>query len=67
MPTSSSNNAPAGGVTLTDFKLTGELGGEVAAFTLTATVQVEDAQGGALTLLSGPVALTQLGKGKNGR
>ena len=52
------NGAPAGGVTLSDFKLTGDLGGEVAAFTLTANARVEDAKGGSLELLSGPVALT---------
>src|SRR5665213_737516 len=51
-------NAPAGGVTLEDFKLTGDLGGEVAAFTLTANATVGDAHGGSLELLSGPVALT---------
>jgi hypothetical protein len=54
-------DTPAGGVTLSDFKLTGELGGEIAAFTLTANAKVEDAKGGSLELLSGPVALTSLG------
>jgi len=49
------------GITLQDFKLTGDLGGEVAAFTLTGNATVEDAKGGALELLSGPVALTSLG------
>ena len=44
-----------------DFKLTGDLGGDVAAFTLTANANVEDAKGGSLELLSGPVALTSLG------
>jgi hypothetical protein len=48
------------GVTLEDFKLTGNLGGDVAAFTLTATAQVDEAKGGTLKLLSGPVALTGL-------
>jgi hypothetical protein len=48
------------GITLSDFKLTGDLGGEVAAFTLTANAKVEDAKGGSLELLSGPVALTSL-------
>ena len=52
--------AAAGGITLSDFKLTGDLGGEVAAFTLTANAKVEDAKGGSLELLSGPVALTSL-------
>ena len=54
------SRAAAGGITLSDFKLTGDLGGEVAAFTLTATANVEDARGGTLELLSGPVALTSL-------
>src|ERR1017187_4290163 len=53
-------NPQAGAVTLSDFKLTGDLGGEVAAFTLTANAKVEDAKGGSLELLSGPVALTSL-------
>jgi hypothetical protein len=60
MPTTTVKNAPPGGVTLSDFKLTGDLGGEAAAFTLTATASVDDAKGGTLELLSGPVALTSL-------
>jgi hypothetical protein len=56
-----SRNVPAGSVTLQDFKLTGELGGDIAAFTLTANVRVENAAGGSLELLSGPVALTAIG------
>ena len=51
----------AGGITLQDFKLTGDLGGDVAAFTLTASAKVDDSHGGALELLAGPVALTSLG------
>ena len=47
-------------ITLRDFKLTGNLGGETAAFTLNATAQVDDSKGGALQLLAGPVALTSL-------
>ena len=50
----------SGGVTLTDFKLTGDLTGGVAAFTLTANATVSDSKGGSLELLSGPVALTGL-------
>jgi hypothetical protein len=50
----------SGGVTLTDFKLTGDLTGGVAAFTLTANAVVGDKNGGSLPLLSGPVALTGL-------
>jgi hypothetical protein len=48
------------GVTLTDFKLTGDLTGGVAAFTLTANAIVGNSDGGSLRLLSGPVALTGL-------
>ena len=51
---------PSGGVTLSDFKLIGDLGGDVAAFTLTANATVEDNKGDSLELLSGPVALTGL-------
>ncbi|MBI3881002.1 MAG: hypothetical protein HY301_13200 [Verrucomicrobia bacterium] len=50
--------APAPVITLSDFKLTGELAGERAAFTLTAKAKVEDTKGGSLELLSGTVALT---------
>lgn len=50
----------SGGVTLTDFKLTGDLGGGIAAFTLTANAIVGHNNGGSLELLSGPVALTGL-------
>jgi hypothetical protein len=51
----------AGGITLENFKLIGDLSGDVAAFTLTANAKVEEARGGSLELLSGPVALTGLG------
>jgi hypothetical protein len=51
----------AANVTLRDFKLTGDLNSERAAFTLNAVVKVENAKGGSLDLLSGPVALTELG------
>src|SRR5579863_1501320 len=50
----------AAGITLQDFKLTGKLTGEVAAFTLTANAKVDDSRGGQLVLLSGPVALNSL-------
>ncbi len=50
------SNAP---VTLTDFKLVGNLGGDLADFTLTANAHVEG-NGGKLDLLSGPVALTAI-------
>lgn len=51
----------AGGITLENFKLTGDVGGDVAAFTLTANAKVEESRGGSLELLSGPVALTGVG------
>ena len=54
------SRAAAGGITLEDFKLTGALGGDAAAFTLTANAKVEDSHGGSLELLSGPVALAAL-------
>ena len=56
------SRAAVGGITLSDFKLTGDLGGDIAAFTLTANAKVEDTKGGALELLAGPVALTSLGE-----
>ena len=59
-PAPSKTATPASGITLSDFKLTGDLGGDVASFTLTATALVGDAKGGSLELLSGPVALTGL-------
>ncbi|MGA3179583.1 MAG: hypothetical protein ABSF38_04490 [Verrucomicrobiota bacterium] len=52
--------APATPVTLTDFKLVGNLSNDLADFTLTATAHVLDTQGGALDLLYGPVALTEI-------
>ncbi len=48
-------------VTLHDFKMVGELTGDNAAFTLTATARVDNSKGGTLDLLSGPVALTEVG------
>ncbi|HXF09180.1 MAG TPA: hypothetical protein VN625_00235, partial [Desulfuromonadaceae bacterium] len=57
--------ASAAAPALSDFKLTGDLGGEVAAFTLTANVRVENPAGGTLELLSGPVALTSIGAHSN--
>ncbi len=56
------NTRPADGVTLRDFKLTGNLAGDHANFTLTAIASVGNAKGGTLDLLSGKVALTELGK-----
>ena len=51
---------PLAAVTLTDFKLTGNLSGDLADFTLAATAHVTDSRGGSLDLLSGPVALTAI-------
>src|SRR5437773_2689732 len=48
-------------VTLSDFKLAGNLGSNHASFILTATAQVENPKGASLELLSGPVALTGIG------
>jgi hypothetical protein len=45
-------------VTLSDFKLAGDLGGDRASFVLTATARVDNPKGGSLDLLSGVVALT---------
>ena len=52
--------AAAGGITLENFKLAGDLRGGRAAFTLTATARVADARGGSLDLISGTVALTSM-------
>src|SRR5512140_3523310 len=52
-------NPPAANVTLDNFKLVGELSGEQATFTLTATARVESHKGASLELLSGAVALTE--------
>ncbi len=54
-------DAPSGGVTLRDFKLTGDLSGDNAAFTITAIAHVDGTRGGSLDLLAGPVALTDVG------
>ena len=43
---------------LRDFKLTGQINDQTAAFTLTATARVNNSKGGSLRLLSGNVALT---------
>src|ERR1043166_676310 len=51
---------PPPAVTLEGFKLTGDLSGEGAVFTLTGTARVENSKGGSLELLSGTVALTEL-------
>src|SRR2546423_10315524 len=48
-------------ITLEDFKLVADLAGDHAAFTLNATAIVEGSSGGSLELVSGTVALTELG------
>src|SRR5882724_12137995 len=59
--TSASSAAPSPAVTLHDFKLSGELADDHAIFTLTATACVDNSHGGSLNLLSGPVALMEVG------
>src|SRR5262245_6571965 len=53
---------PAGApITLRNFKLTGDLSDGHATFTLATIVHVDSSKGGTLELLTGPVALTELG------
>lgn len=47
-------------VVLRDFKLVGQLVKESATFTLSATARVANPKGGAITLLSGAVAMTEV-------
>jgi hypothetical protein len=63
--TAATTNPPPASVTLQDFKLVGELSGDRATFALTGTAQVENAKGGALDLITGTVALTEVGPHKN--
>ncbi len=49
-------------VVLREFKLTGKLNGDRAAFTMNAVAHVEGSRGGRLPLLAGTVALTEMGK-----
>lgn len=58
---SSKHPSPAAPVALTDFNLVGDLGSNRAEFTLTATASVDNPKGGSLELLSGAVALTEMG------
>jgi len=53
-------NAAAPSVVVEDFQLVGELSSNRAAFTLTATARVENRRGGALDLLAGTLALTEV-------
>src|SRR3954449_5993201 len=57
-PTPAQTIAP---ITLRDFKLVGDLNSERAAFVLNTIVKVENPKGGTLDLLSGSLALTELG------
>ena len=52
-------------IILSDFNLIGNLSGDRAVFTLNATANVEDARGGSIELLSGAVALTEVGAHPN--
>jgi hypothetical protein len=63
-PTVPEQAVEPGKVTLQDFKLVGDLSGERAAFTLTATAFVENPKGGALELVTGAAALTEVGSRK---
>ncbi len=60
-PAASATHHPSASITLEDFKLIADLGGDHAAFTLNATAIVEGSAGGSLELVSGTVALTELG------
>lgn len=55
-----SESSETNSVTLSDFQLIGNLSADNAEFVLTATANVESANGGTLELLSGAVALTEL-------
>src|SRR5262249_28907629 len=54
-------NASPDAAILDDFKLTGDLTGDQASFSLTATARVENPKGGSLELLVGRIALTEIG------
>src|ERR1051326_2103164 len=60
-PAAPAKTDPPSAIALQDFKLVGDLSGQQASFTLAATAVVEDSKGGSLELLSGTVALTELG------
>src|SRR5438552_384105 len=61
------NSLPPPDVTLTDFKLIADLSGDQAAFTLTGTARVQNPKGGSLELLTGTIALTEVGPHPNWR
>jgi hypothetical protein len=56
-----STNPPPPSVMLEGFKLVGDLSDDRATFTLTAVARVESSKGGSLELVSGNVALTEVG------
>lgn len=58
---SSKHPQPAASVALHDFNLIGDLRSNRAEFTLTATAVVDSPKGGSLELLSGGLALTEVG------
>jgi hypothetical protein len=58
---------PAPGPRIEDLRLIGDLSQERARFVLTATVHVDDSREATLTLLTGPVALTDLRQEKKWR
>jgi len=58
-------DVPRKAITLNDFKLIGDLTGDVASFTLMANAIVDDPKGGTLELLNGSVALTDIGAHAN--
>src|ERR1051325_9528702 len=60
-PAASATNPPPPSVMLQDFKLVGDLSGDRAVFTLDAIANVESSKGGWLDLLSGALALTEVG------
>src|SRR5947209_17424829 len=53
--------SPGPAVSLENFKLLGDLAEGQAHFTLTANARVLDRKGGSLELLSGAIALTEVG------
>lgn len=54
-------------VTLTNFRISGELSGDQATFVLTALARVKNQRGGKLQILSGDAALTAYEHGKDWR
>src|SRR5712664_816084 len=61
LPAATNPLPSAATVALDNFNLSSDLSSDQAAFTLTATARVENPKGGSLEILSGTVALTELG------